>query len=127
MDKLSFEERSRNMSKIKGRDTKPEKLVRRLVYSMGYRYRLHLKNLPGSPDLAFIGKKKAIFVHGCFWHQHSGCRRATVPKTNTAFWSKKLNFCIFVLFYTSTILYGVVYKPIVFILFYIWNFVLLDI
>lgn len=91
MDNLSFEERSRLMSKVKGRDTKPEMLVRRLVYSMGYRYRLHRKDLPGCPDLAFIGRKKAIFVHGCFWHQHSNCKRATIPKTNAVFWKAKLN------------------------------------
>lgn len=90
MDKLSFKERSRNMSRVKSRDTKPEKLVRRLVYSMGYRYRLHLKNLPGSPDLAFLGKRKAIFVHGCFWHQHSGCPNCRIPKTRQDFWISKL-------------------------------------
>jgi DNA mismatch endonuclease (patch repair protein) len=91
MDKLSFKERSRNMSKVKGRDTKLEMLVRRLVYSLGFRYRLHRKDLPGTPDLSFIGRKKAIFVHGCFWHRHPQCKRASIPKTNTIFWKTKLN------------------------------------
>lgn len=73
MDILSPEERSRRMALIRSKNTKPEMKVRRLVYSMGYRYRLHDARLPGKPDLTFIGKKKAIFVHGCFWHQHEGC------------------------------------------------------
>lgn len=63
-------------------------VVRRLVYSMGYRYRLHRRELPGSPDLTFFGMRKVIFVHGCFWHRH-GCRLSTTPKTNTSYWSRK--------------------------------------
>ncbi|MFH0785821.1 MAG: very short patch repair endonuclease [Pseudomonadota bacterium] len=78
------------MSKIKGRDTKPEIQVRKMVHAMGFRYRLHRKDLPGCPDLALISRKKAIFVHGCFWHQHLGCKRATIPKTNPIFWEEKL-------------------------------------
>lgn len=78
------------MAKIRSKDTKPELLVRRLVHSMGYRYRLHRKDVPGTPDLSFIAAKKAIFVHGCFWHVHSGCPRASIPSTNSEFWRAKL-------------------------------------
>ena len=81
--------RSENMRRIKSRDTTPEMLVRRLVHSLGYRYRLHRANLPGKPDLAFIGPRKVIFVHGCFWHAH-GCKRSHAPKSNTGYWSPKL-------------------------------------
>lgn len=77
------------MARIHGKDTKPELVVRRLVYSLGYRYRLHAKELPGSPDLVFKGRKKAIFVHGCFWHRHR-CRRGKMPSTRTDFWVPKL-------------------------------------
>lgn len=88
-DVLTAEQRSRCMSKIHGKNTEPEKLVRSLVYSLGYRYRLNDRRLPGSPDLVFIGRHKVIFVHGCFWHMHD-CRngRAT-PKANAEFWKKK--------------------------------------
>jgi len=83
------EQRSFNMSRIKNRDTKPEMRVRAIVHSMGYRYRLHRKDLPGKPDLVFPGRKKVIFVHGCFFHMHD-CRYGTVvPKTNAEFWAKK--------------------------------------
>nr|VFK06740.1 MAG: T/G mismatch-specific endonuclease [Candidatus Kentron sp. LPFa]VFK23400.1 MAG: T/G mismatch-specific endonuclease [Candidatus Kentron sp. LPFa] len=82
-------ERSRLMSRVKGADTKPEWIVRRLLHKMGYRYRLHRKDLPGTPDIVFIGRRKAIFVHGCFWHRHEGCRMTTTPKTRSAFWKKK--------------------------------------
>ena len=80
------------MRAIKGKDTKPEMAVRRLVYNMGYRYRLHRKDLPGRPDLAFGQRKKAIFVHGCFWHQHTGvdCRGARMPLTRSQYWCPKL-------------------------------------
>lgn len=70
MDTISPEKRSNNMRRIRSKDTAPELLVRRLVYSMGYRYRIHYNKLPSKPDLAFIGRKKVIFVHGCFWHGH---------------------------------------------------------
>lgn len=73
-DKISKERRSENMRRIRSKDMKPEMVVRRLVYSMGYRYRLHRKDLPGKPDLVFPGRKKVIFVHGCFWHQHGAPR-----------------------------------------------------
>lgn len=77
------------MSKIKGKNTTPELAVRKLVYSLGYRYRLHGKNLPGKPDLVFKGKKKVIFVHGCFWHAHD-CEKGRLPKTNLEYWLPKL-------------------------------------
>jgi DNA mismatch endonuclease (patch repair protein) len=84
------ETRSRIMRAVKGRDTGPEMIVRRLVHSLGYRYRLHRADLPGKPDLAFPSRRKAIFVHGCFWHGHSCARGARVPKTNTIYWSAKI-------------------------------------
>ncbi len=80
------------MQKIRSRDTKPEMVVRRLVHSMGFRYRLHRKDLPGKPDLVFGAKKKAIFVHGCFWHQHAAtdCKLLHKPKSNNSYWDAKL-------------------------------------
>ena len=89
LDTLSPAARSRNMSRIKGRDTSPELAVRRLLHALGYRYRLHLKNLPGKPDIAFPGRRKAVLVHGCFWHRHSGCRFAYEPKSRKEFWKSK--------------------------------------
>lgn len=89
MDRVSPAERSRQMSLIKSKDTGPELVVRKLVFSMGYRYRIHGAKLPGKPDLVFARTKKAIFVHGCFWHQHLGCKRATTPATNTQYWVPK--------------------------------------
>lgn len=77
------------MQANKGRDTKPEMVVRCLVHGMGYRYRLHRKDLPGRPDLAFGPRRKAVFVHGCFWHAHEGCKRASRPKTRQTFWQSK--------------------------------------
>lgn len=85
------EQRTRNMKAIRGRDTKPEMRVRSLAHRLGYRFRLHRKGLPGRPDLVFPGLKKVIFVHGCFWHQHPGCRYATRPRTREAFWAGKLD------------------------------------
>lgn len=78
------------MAKVRGRDTRPEMLVRRLIHGMGFRYRLHARHLPGRPDLVFPGRQKVIFVHGCFWHRHDGCRRATIPQGNREFWQSKL-------------------------------------
>ncbi|MGN0923235.1 very short patch repair endonuclease [Ectopseudomonas mendocina] len=78
------------MSRVKGKNTAPELVVRRLVFGMGYRYRLHLKNLPGRPDLAFPGRKKVIFVNGCFWHGHTGCRYGQLPKTRLEYWQDKI-------------------------------------
>ena len=83
--------RSALMAKVGRRDTKPEMVVRRDLFSNGYRYRLHARDLPGRPDIVFRKRRKAIFVHGCFWHRHEGCRRATVPKTRRAFWLDKLD------------------------------------
>lgn len=77
------------MSRIRQTDTKPEMRVRRLVHGMGFRYRLHVKSLPGHPDLVFRSRRKVIFVHGCFWHQH-GCRQYRMPRTKREFWEPKL-------------------------------------
>ncbi len=89
-DSLSPEERSERMSRVRGKDTKPELVVRKLVWAMGYRYRLHSRKLPGRPDLVFSGRKKLIFVHGCFWHQHENCRQYRMPRTRLDFWLPKL-------------------------------------
>ena len=83
------ERRSRNMSAIKSKNTKPEIAVRKLLQSMGYRFRLHRKDLPGSPDIVLPKYKTVIFVHGCFWHRHENCKYATTPKTRKEFWEKK--------------------------------------
>ena len=77
------------MQAVKSSDTKPELIVRRCLYRMGYRYRLHRKDLPGKPDIAFIARRKAIFVHGCFWHRH-GCRKGHLPKSRLEYWRPKL-------------------------------------
>ena len=82
-------ERSALMARVKQKNTKPELIVRRILYSKGFRYRLHRSDLPGTPDIVFIGRKKAIFVHGCFWHRHEGCTGCTTPKTRVAFWLEK--------------------------------------
>lgn len=79
------------MSRIKDRNTAPELRVRKLVYSLGYRYRIHYNLLPGKPDLAFIGLRKVIFVHGCFWYQHKNCKTSHIPKTNVEYWVAKLD------------------------------------
>ena len=83
------EQRSRNMSAIKSKNTKPEIAVRKLLHSMGYRFRLHRKDLPGSPDIVLPKYKTVIFVHGCFWHRHKDCKYATTPKTREEFWNNK--------------------------------------
>jgi len=89
-DKLSSERRSANMSAIRSRDMKPELRVRRAVHASGYRFRLHRRDLPGKPDLVFPRRHKAIFVHGCFWHQHAGCQDGRMPRSNTSYWWPKL-------------------------------------
>ncbi|WP_126975012.1 very short patch repair endonuclease [Frigidibacter oleivorans] len=89
MDSRTPEQRRRIMQAVKAKHTKPELVVRRLLHGMGYRYRLHRKALPGSPDLAFVGRKKAIFVHGCFWHGH-GCSKGRLPKSRLDYWQPKL-------------------------------------
>lgn len=91
MDKLSSEERSKLMAKVKSKNTKPELSVRKLIFSLGYRYRLHSTKLPGSPDLVFPGRKKVIFVHGCFWHRHEGCKHATTPQSKQEYWGAKFS------------------------------------
>jgi len=90
MDRLTAEERSRLMSRIRGKHTRPEMAVRRLVHGMGFRYRLHRRDLPGSPDLVLPRHRKVILVHGCFWHSHAGCRAGRVPASNTGYWEPKL-------------------------------------
>ena len=89
MDTLSPERRSWNMSRIRSRDTKPEVVVRSLLHGMGYRFRLHRRDLPGCPDIVLPKYKIAVFVNGCFWHRHEGCRYAYFPKTRTDFWTAK--------------------------------------
>lgn len=89
MDILTRQQRSTVMSRIRGKNTVPEMVVRRAAHSLGLRFRLHRKDLPGSPDLVFPGRRKALFVHGCFWHRHSGCRLAYTPKSNASFWEAK--------------------------------------
>ena len=86
----SPEVRRRTMQAVKSKDTAPELLVRSLAHRMGYRFRLHSKDLPGKPDLVFPGRRKAVFVHGCFWHGHDCARGARVPKTNRDYWTKKI-------------------------------------
>ncbi|MBT1004100.1 DNA mismatch endonuclease Vsr [Paenarthrobacter sp. DKR-5] len=88
-DSLTPEARSRNMSRIRGKNTKPELLVRRLIHAAGYRYRLHDKKLPGRPDLVFAGRHKVIFVNGCFWHLHDCKAGQHHPQTNADFWLQK--------------------------------------
>lgn len=88
-DPLSKRERSERMSRVRDRNTKPELIVRKMLWAMGYRYRLQGKKLPGRPDIVFIGRRRVIFVHGCFWHQH-GCTHYRMPKTRKAFWNAKL-------------------------------------
>lgn len=89
MDVLTPEQRSRNMSRIRSTDTKPEKRVRSLLHGMGYRFRLHVKTLPGSPDIVLPKYRTVVFVHGCFWHRHAGCKYASVPATRQEFWTAK--------------------------------------
>lgn len=90
-DVHSKETRSYNMSRIKGKDTQPEMLVRKFLFAHGFRYRLHDKKLPGKPDIVLPKYKTVIFVHGCFWHGHEGCRYYVVPKTRTEWWLSKIN------------------------------------
>jgi DNA mismatch endonuclease, patch repair protein len=90
LDKLSKTRRSENMRRIRSKDTTPELSLRRLVHRMGYRFRLHKRDLPGKPDLVFPGKKKIVFLHGCFWHQHQECREGRVPGTRLEYWEPKL-------------------------------------
>jgi len=79
------------MSRIRSKDTKPEIIIRSLLHKMGYRFRLHRKDLPGKPDIVLPKYKTVVFVHGCFWHRHRGCKRCTTPTSNQSYWLKKLN------------------------------------
>lgn len=89
MDRLTPEKRSWNMSRIKSKDTTPERIVRSFLHRNGFRFRLHVKNLPGKPDIVLSKYKTVIEVRGCFWHRHNGCKDATMPSTHTEFWQKK--------------------------------------
>lgn len=89
MDTLTPEERSAQMARVRSKNTQPELVVRRLVHSQGYRYRLHKPDLPGKPDLAFVSRKKVIFVNGCFWHGHK-CSLGRTPKSRVEFWVSKI-------------------------------------
>ena len=91
MDVMSPGKRSALMSRIRSKDTKPERLVRQLAHKLGFRFRLHRRDLPGVPDLVFPSRRKVIFVHGCFWHQHPRCQFAYKPKSNRKFWENKLS------------------------------------
>ena len=91
MDILTKEKRSWNMSRIRGKDTKPELAVRSFLHRKGFRYRLHVNNLPGKPDIVLPKYKTVIFVHGCFWHRHKGCKFAYNPKSRENFWNNKFN------------------------------------
>lgn len=90
MDSVSRKKRSQIMALVRSKDTRPEMAVRKLVWNLGYRYRLHRRDLPGCPDLVFSGSRKVIFVHGCFWHRHKGCALARLPKSRLDFWGPKL-------------------------------------
>lgn len=89
MDTLTVAERSERMARIRSKNTKPELRVRRLVHKLGYRFRLHHKRLPGRPDLVFPSRRKVVFVHGCFWHAHEGCKVANLPKSRSEYWAAK--------------------------------------
>lgn len=91
MDTLAPDKRSELMRRVHRTDTRPEIAVRRLAHKLGLRFRLHRKGLPGSPDLVFVRQKTCVFVHGCFWHRHEGCRRASTPKSNVTYWTKKFS------------------------------------
>ena len=90
LDPLSHAQRSERMSRVRSKNTKPELQVRRRIWSLGYRYRLHSNKLPGKPDLVFARRRKVIFIHGCFWHQHKNCRQYRMPNTRLDFWIPKL-------------------------------------
>ena len=89
MDPLTRAQRSRQMGLVKGKNTTPEITVRKTLWRMGYRYRLHCNDVPGRPDIVFKGRFKVIFVHGCFWHRHPRCARTRTPKSRVSFWTKK--------------------------------------
>jgi len=90
MDRISPEKRSLVMARVKAKDTLPEMIVRRAAHKLGYRFRLHRPDLPGTPDLVFPKLRKIILVHGCFWHLHEGCKKSKLPMTSREFWQRKL-------------------------------------
>lgn len=90
MDTLSKAERSERMSRVRNKNSNPEMKLRRLVHGMGFRYRLHTKELPGKPDMVFPARGAVLFMHGCFWHRHARCRLARLPKSRVSFWREKL-------------------------------------
>lgn len=90
MDSVSPSRRSEIMSRIRSSDTRPEMQVRRLLHRLGYRYVLHRRDLPGVPDLVFPSRRKIVFIHGCFWHQHKGCIDGRIPKSRVSYWKRKL-------------------------------------
>lgn len=90
MDRVSPAKRRENMQKIRNKNTGTELAVRRIIFNMGFRYRLYDASLPGTPDIVFRKRRKVIFVHGCFWHQHEGCKEAFLPTSNTEYWLPKL-------------------------------------
>ena len=89
-DRMTTEQRHKCMSRIKSKDTKPELIVRRYLHAHGYRYRINVKRLPGTPDLVLRKYKTVIFINGCFWHGHEGCKYFVMPKSNSQFWQKKI-------------------------------------
>jgi DNA mismatch endonuclease (patch repair protein) len=89
MDRISSQQRSWTMSRVGSENTGPEVLVRKAAHALGLRFRLHRRDLPGTPDLVFPKRGVALFVHGCFWHRHRGCKRASTPKSQTTYWTKK--------------------------------------
>lgn len=89
MDKVSPTERSRTMAQVKGKNTAPERLVRSMLHNMGFRFRLYRRDLPGAPDIVLPKWKTVVFMHGCFWHRHPGCKRASTPASNTEYWEAK--------------------------------------
>jgi len=89
MDTVSPAQRSSVMARVKGRDTRPEKILRSLLFRHGFRFRLHRADLPGKPDIVLPRYKSVVFVHGCFWHRHAGCKRASMPASNRAYWERK--------------------------------------
>ncbi len=91
MDTFTKADRSKVMAAIKSKNTKPELFVRKLLFSLGYRFRLHRSDLPGKPDIILKKYNTAVFVHGCFWHQHQGCKRSNIPKSNLKYWTNKLS------------------------------------
>ena len=88
-DRLTQAQRSENMRRIRSTDSRPEMVVRRLLHGLGYRYRLHVRSLPGKPDLVFGPRRAIIFIHGCFWHRHPGCPNTSTPASRTEFWLTK--------------------------------------